>query len=424
MPIRVVFLTFYFEAWDALAQIWKLMVEDERFEPLVVTIPRKLTGDGEYTDQAVHDFFESHGIPHERFDYEDSLDGLARLRELAPDYVFLNYPWRRNYQPGYRAENLIPFTKVAYVPYFSLPLVNEPGETGVAGHLYRQRTHQLASLVFTQDAASIAAYADTDRGNGYVHLTGSPKIDALMNEAAAGWGSWPIAAVKPAAGAIAAPRKYRVVWAPHHSYGTGWLNFGIFSQMYQQMLRFARQHTDVEVVLRPHPFLFGTLVDRGVLTQKQMDDWLEDWRDLTNTAIHTDGSYAELFKACDLLVTDGISFIGEYPLVTGKPTVFLENPGHWEFSPLGQIAAAANIRLTNFDGFESLFEQIRTDGLPDYSEEIALLRKAASPYPGQAAKRIVDLVAEDYAAGTPLVDPTLIKQVAWEFRPEAEPQLD
>jgi len=424
MPIRVVFLTFYFEAWDSFAQIWHLMVEDERFDPIVVTIPRKLTGDGEFTDQAVHGFFEDHGIPHQRFNFKDSMDGLARLKELAPDYVFLNYPWRRNYQPGYRAENLIPFTKVAYVPYFSLPLVNEPGETGVAGHLYRQRTHQLASLVFTQDAASIAAYAETDRGNGYVHLTGSAKIDALMRDAAEGSASWPIQQAKPAAGAIAAPRKYRVVWAPHHSYGTGWLNFGIFAQMYQQMLRFARQHSDVEVVLRPHPFLFGTLVDRGVLSKKQMDDWLEDWKDLTNTAIHTDGSYAELFKACDLLVTDGISFIGEYPLVTGKPTVFLENPGHWDFSPLGQIAAAANIRLTNFDGFETLFEQIRTDGLPDYSEEIALLRKAASPYPGQAASRIVDLVADDFAAGTPLVDPTLIKQVAWEFRPEAEPQLD
>jgi hypothetical protein len=124
------------------------------------------------------------------------------------------------------------------------------------------------------------------------------------------------------------------------------------------------------------------------------------------------------------MVTDGISFIGEYPLITGKPTVFLENPGHWQFSPLGELAAKANIRITSFDGFEALFDEIQTQGLPDYSEPIAKLRAAASPHPGQAAARIVDAVANDFAAGTPLVNKSLITEVAWEFRPGAEPQVD
>ena len=34
-----------------------------------------------------------------------------------------------------------------------------------------------------------------------------------------------------------------------------------------------------------------------------------------------------MFKACDLMLTDGISFIGEFPLVTGKPAVFLAFTG-------------------------------------------------------------------------------------------------
>ena len=44
-PIRVVFLSFYFEAWDALADIYRQMLTDPRFEPIVISIPRRLPGE-------------------------------------------------------------------------------------------------------------------------------------------------------------------------------------------------------------------------------------------------------------------------------------------------------------------------------------------------------------------------------------------
>ena len=423
MPIKVAFLTFYIEAWDALDQIWRIMALDPRFEVSVYSIPRKLTGDeGFGGEDRVSDFFTEHGIPHTRLSHPDFEEGLAVVRAAAPDFVFVNYPWRRNYPPAYRPERLAEFSRIAYVPYYSMPLVNEPGETGVAGHLYEQKTHQLASLVFTQDPAVVAAYARTDRGNAHVHLTGTPKIDHLVQQAAEGSGRWPIAARKPGPNQPVAGRNYRIVWAPHHSYSAGWLNFGRFSETYRGMLSIAASHPEIDFVLRPHPFLFGTLVERGVISARDFENWLEDWNDLTNTTINTDGDYAELFKATDLMVTDGISFIGEYPIVTGRPTVFLEKLGHWEFSPLGELAAAANIRLTDFAAFEALLDEIRTEGLPDYSAEIAKLKAAASPYPGKAAAKIVEIVAEASSKGMGLVDPAAVKTLAWEFRSGREPQ--
>ena len=425
MKIRVVFLTFYFEAWDALDGVYRQMAKDARFEPIVVSIPRRLTGeDGFGHEDQVSDFFTKHNIPHLRFGDVDSEVGLARLKELAPDYVFLNYPWRRNYQPGYRAERLAEFTKIAYVPYFSMPLVNEPGESGVAPHLYEQSTHQMASLVFTMDQAMVDAYAHTDRGNRHVHLTGSPKIDELMQQAREGIETWPVATPEQRPGTAPVGPRFRVIWAPHHSYNNSWLNFGMFTEVYKDMLRFATMQAEIEIVLRPHPLLFGTLVDRGLVSATELGHWIADWQDLPNTAIYTDGGYASLFQATDIMVTDGISFLGEYPLLTGKPTIYLEKPGHWEFSPLGKLAVAANIRVTSYEGFEEVFEQIRTEGMPDYSEPIARLRKAANPYPGRAAKKIVEIVAADYAAGTPLVDSSSLKTVAWEFREGREPQVD
>jgi hypothetical protein len=129
VPIKVVFLGLYFESWDALDEIYQIMAKDPRFEPIVVSMPRKLTGQLAYAQEdKSHAFFEALGIPHIRLNSggldSSNRDGLTILKDLAPDYVFVNYPWQRNYQPAVRFDELVQFTRLAYVPYFSLVMVD------------------------------------------------------------------------------------------------------------------------------------------------------------------------------------------------------------------------------------------------------------------------------------------------------------
>ncbi len=387
---RVVFLLFYFEAWDSLDAIYRQMLESDDFEPIVVSIPRKLTGDAEWHDEdKVSDFLDGQGVPHLRFNFADSYEGLDKLKELAPDYLFINYPWQRNYQPGYVVENLITFTRVCYVPYFSLPLVNEPGVEGIAPHQFTQPPHKLAHMVFLQDAAVKAAFDATGRAD-HAFFTGTPKIDALFEKAKTEKPSWPI--VRNTSNAS---RRFRLIWAPHHSYAERWLNFGVFAQMHEEMLEFATAHPEIDIVMRPHPFLFGTLTDRELLTPAQLADWRRRWDALPNTITDESSSFASLMLACDALFTDGISFIAEFPFVTGRPAIFWEKPDHWAFTPLGELAAGASIRVDDFAGFESVLKKTIEWGLPNRDAEIAALIAAASPYPGEAAKRIVELVRLD-----------------------------
>jgi CDP-glycerol glycerophosphotransferase (TagB/SpsB family) len=426
MRKRVAFVTFYFEAWDSLAEVYARMLDDPRFEVLVVAIPRKLTGDSAWDDASgVSDFFAAQGIDH----IIGSADS-SELREWAPDYVFINYPWQRNYQPAYRADEVVKFTRIAYVPYYSLPLVNElgtdghaalpgsDGRPGVAEHLYTQRSHQLASLVFTQDRFVREAYAATSRGADHVFFTGSPKVDALIHSTAAIEAA---RVVETAAHRHANGGRTQVVWAPHHSYSPHWLNFGTFAQNYLEALDWATEHPEIDVCLRPHPFMFGTLVDREVISDSDLDAWLAAWDALENTSIDSVSGPPELFVSCDVLLTDGISFLAEYPLVTGKPSIFIENQGHWEFSELGELAARASVRLSSFAEFAAGFDFILEAGLPDRSAEIAALREASSPYPGEAAARIIEVVAADHSG---LVDPSTVTEVPWERRPGREPLDD
>jgi CDP-glycerol glycerophosphotransferase (TagB/SpsB family) len=429
VPIKVVFLGLYFEAWDALDEIYQKMVSDPRFEPIVVSMPRKLTGQLAYAQEdKSHAFFAGRGIPHIRLNTGGSgstnQDGLAVLKDLAPDYVFVNYPWQRNYQPALRFDQLVKFTRLVYVPYFSLAMVEEPddepggGQVGslVATHLYKQRLHQVASLVFTQDKFVKEAYKSTERGDSYVHFTGSPKIDGLFREAEQGKASWPIKGTG-----------FRVVWAPHHSYSPHWLNFGVFSKIKDEMLAFAKANQDIQIVLRPHPFLWGTLTDRKVLSVAELEAWRKNWDELTNTFVDEDGSYAELFLATDVLVTDGISFLGEYPLITKKPTVFFENEGHWQFTAIGELAAATSIKVATFSELEDAISSARTNGLPDKTKEIKQLALASSPFPGEAASRILEQVFTDFAGPkgpTALINTGELIELPWELVPGREPFED
>jgi hypothetical protein len=95
------------------------------------------------------------------------------------------------------------------------------------------------------------------------------------------------------------------------------------------------------------------------------------------------------------MFTDGISFLVEYPLVTGRSPVFYEKPNHWAFNPLGEKAAAASIRVENFADFETTLNKAIEWGLPSRSTEIEELFSAAAPFEGQSADRILAIVQAD-----------------------------
>ncbi|MEN9730756.1 MAG: hypothetical protein RL488_66 [Actinomycetota bacterium] len=393
--IRVAFLPLYTEAWDSLAEVYERMSKDERFEVGVFTIKRKLTGDPDFHgQQEAHEYLASKKVPN------TMLGSVEELKAFAPDYTFINYPWQRNYEEQYRAEELVKFTKLAYVPYFLLPMVTEPWDEGVAGHYYRQRSHQLASLIFTQDRNTKRAFGLTQRGDKYVKFTGSPKIDSMLKRARK---------VKKVARS-----RYRIVWAPHHSYGPLWLNFGTFAQMHNEMLEFAQQNQDVDIVFKPHPFLLGTMTGRELMTQQQVDDWVAAWDALPNTTTNTDSDYVGVFVNSDMLICDGISFLGEYPLITGRPAVFIERADHWAFSPLGETIAKTTVRFKSFADFAAKFEKLRSEGLPDRTQQIENFMDEAIPFPRKAARKIIKAVVKDFAKQKPLIDASKVNETTWE----------
>jgi hypothetical protein len=185
------------------------------------------------------------------------------------------------------------------------------------------------------------------------------------------------------------------------------------------MLAWAGAHPEWRVILRPHPFLFGTLIDRKVLPASELESWLTWWNALPNTSIDVSSSSAQIFAQASHILTDGISYLAEWPLATGKPAIFLEHEGHWEFSPLGELAAATAHKISMIGELDAAIAMIDID--PNRMLEIAELHAAALPNPGRTANRIVEVVAADFESGSTLVDASLITEVPWELKDNREP---
>lgn len=341
--IRAVFLVNSIELWDSLFDIYQKMLESDIFEPFVATINRRLGGDTHFSgEKRASDGLTKLNIPHLRLDMEDSFAGLNILRGLAPDIIFRQSQWDDLYPPAFSSDYLS-FAKLCVVPYGLIVL-----EKYMSKQAEREGTnkiscdtpyHRAAWRIFCENKYALQYFESFSHApSEKLVLSGYPKLQRLLNEAP----SWPTFDKNPHH-----EKAFRVIWAPHHSCDNPWLNFGVFHRIYQDFVAWAREASDIEFVLKPHPELFKSVVNRNVMSQAALDNFLTEWLSLPNCAYENE-RYGGLFAASDLMITDGISFFIEYPIFD-KPLIFFNSGVHAELNAVGKLAIACANTVYTFE---------------------------------------------------------------------------
>ena len=381
---RVVFLVNAIEYWSALADVFERMRADSRFEVILACVNRRYGESDFYGAKKVSEYFSSQNIPNVLLDDDDAYASLELLKIIAPDYIFRQQQWDSNYQAAFSSWELT-FAKICYLSYGAVMLerYHPSGEDRTFQLGYDQAWHRFAHLIFCESEIARNYYLAQRHGvpSKYV-VTGSPKLRRLLQSDP----TWPI---------IQAQRGLRVIWAPHHSIGQDWLNFGTFHLVYQEMLAWAKSDSGVEIVLRMHPDLTPRLGWLG----KECEDWLKTWQSLPNTWLD-DGSadYGSLFAGSDLMITDGVSFLLEYPLF-GKPAIFIKRDGHAPFNELGKLSErCCHVVKTAADAIDSAMRVSRGENLLP-AEPVKELERMLLDRNQDEAGVIVDCIHRDYADG-------------------------
>ena len=154
------------------------------------------------------------------------------------------------------------------------------------------------------------------------------------------------------------PSRKRLIWAPHWTFEWNISENGIPKKGYSQFMKYykfffnlAQNNKSIDLVLRAHPLTYSEIVRLGLLSANELERFLNEFNLLPNArvddAISNNDSYLDLFFSSDAMITDGVTFLVEYPC-TGKPllhTIGTENPPNLNL--LGERISKALYRAVN-----------------------------------------------------------------------------
>ncbi|QHI95977.1 hypothetical protein GT348_06775 [Aristophania vespae] len=381
--IRCFFLIHSISMWDSLSDIYRRMAQDERFEPIIFTIPSRIISSGDFTgEEAVSDAFTKMGISHYRLEMTDSFDGLTILKNMSPDIIFRQQPWDGDMMTCYAAQDLN-FARLCLVPYS--PWMLDMDKIAQSGINFDRTYHRLAWRLFSECPDSSETYSqnphiDQDR----VIFSGLSKIDSLLLHKDKG--VWPFPEKEK--------RPYRVIWSTHYSAYEESFQFSVFNQICLLMLEWAQKTPDIEFVFKPHQGLRNGVIKSGFMTAEQYDKYISVWESLDNCAVSL-GDYASLFDASDLMVTDGISFLAEYQFFD-KPIIFFDSGSHAAFNSLGELAASCSKKVSSFPEMVEAVSYYKNGGKWEYVAEREALKETLYPSGQSPSQLIIEAIYEGF----------------------------
>jgi hypothetical protein len=354
-PTRVLFLVHVLGAWDSYHALVAAMAASDDFEPIVASIPRRFRGsNGLYGEEEVHRGLDERGVAHLRFAVGDLDEVLPLIKAMEPDVIFRQSQWDADV-PNELATERLTFARTCLVPYETMNIVVNVADDRTHNTAVDSHYHRCAWLVFcTNDLMRETAVRDGARDGAQFRVVGHPKAGHLRGATP----HWPLEA--PADGT----RPGRVVWSAHHTIGRGWTDFGAFHLMRDEMLAWARRRDDISFLFMPHPALLPFPdSDDSPIERPEFDAWMQGWTALPNTAVLSEADYAPTLAASDVMITDGLSMLVEYQLLT-KPMVFFERAGHRPFNPVGERVVRGVHTVHTVDEVRRLVEKF-LDGEPD-----------------------------------------------------------
>lgn len=316
------------------------LVENESFTPLVFICG----GHCDYLDfQKTYAFFKKKGMNVE------IIDNLHKPRKYGVDIFFYQQPWGFI---GFRMKfNLLYSSASSLSCYVSYGLHLVDYSKKLIAENYTKRFHALLWMMFVEDESFIplfSKYANQKITN--CRTVNHSRLDDYFTTNGS---------------TIAKGNKKCVIYAPHHSFGADSLDCATFKQNGKFILELAQKYkNEVMWVFKPHPRFKFALVNGGIMTKSEADDYFNAWNELG--IVYDTGGYFDLFMQSDALITDSISFLAEY-LPSQHPILHIKK-NDAIFNEFANSFINSYYTIKSNDSLEHYFEKVIING-NDYKKE-------------------------------------------------------
>ena len=376
--INVVFIAQYIPAWNKHVWIYNVIMKRKNMNAHILCVPsdiekNQFVGDSSKND--VYEYFVSHG-------YENCINAYENgrwfdLKSLSPDYVFHSRPYNHFMPVEYTSINVCQYAKLCNFLYgasMSKMTMNT---------VFNKSYFRHCSFYFAIDEAEKEYWEKRFEKGCKAGLqksvaVGSPAFQSILSVKKEKYDN-----------------KKTIIWTPRWSTDKviGGSNFFNYKDVLPELLG-GKQET--ELIMRPHPLMFGNFVKQGLMTEKEVDDYKSMCASKGNIRFDTEKEYTDTFWKTDFMVTDISGIIIEY-FITGKPIIFCtsEVEHHENLTEAYQKILEGCYIARNKDELEECINNLLNgkDTLLEKRKEIIeqfIDRKMTS------SEKIVNVLEEDY----------------------------
>lgn len=301
-PIVSVFLATFPSTWK-YDSLYKLMLDDPRFKPIILVCPIINSGYDNmlrYMEESFNMFKNKNYRVIKAYNQETN-KYIDLRKELRPDILFYTNPYKGLIDDRYYINKNNDMLTV-YVSYNF--------NNGKAfDYFYDLDFHNLVWRHYAETELHRQYAIDNARNHGRnVVVTGYPGIESYLAHYTC----------KNNIDDSKESVQKLIIWAPHHTLEKGPYGHTCFLKYYDFMVEIAHKYEkEIRFVFKPHPLLKARLYDKW--GKIRTDEYYSLWANMPNTSIN-DGDYEDLFLQSDAMIHDSGSFAVEY-LYVNKPVM-------------------------------------------------------------------------------------------------------
>lgn len=309
--IRIIFLVQFPETWNSFKTVYEELKQRESVEVSILCIPKPISNNGEIeyhpTDiNESFEYFKNLGI--------DCVNALKidnqwiDIELLKPDYVIYTRPYNIQYPVEYRSSSVCRFAKTCYIPYAYNMMDDQffvTFNTEFITNIYTIFVASESRLIMCKEEFY---FQDKFGTNKFVYM-GFPRFDLITNNIEEKEKN----------------KRFTIAWMPRWTVADGEATkLSGFLKYSRQILDFVKKHKNIYLIIRPHPLMFANFIEKGVMTQNEVERFKKECTECENVVIDREKDYIPLFNRADLLIADYTSLLMEF-FVTGKPIIYCDD---------------------------------------------------------------------------------------------------
>ena len=300
--LNVLFLLQYPEMWNSEKSVYSSMRSSNMYSPLIVTLPKQ-KGVNYSNNQFMEVNEASLFCKSENLEFFDTWDDnkWKDIDRLDSDFIFIQRPYDECMPRHLSLNELAKKAIVCYIPYgYNFNDIHFPIE-------YNINFFNNVCCYFADCRDSFEYVKNRYKLDGILGIRrsfnlGYPRFDLIrqLNEDT--------------------DKRNTVLWIPRWSIDEA-NDRSFFFDYLDVLIKYFETHSELSLIIRPHPLMFTNFIEKGVMTAEQVESFKNTINDHPNMCLDPNYDYLDTFEKSDLMISDFSSLMIEF-FASLKPIIF------------------------------------------------------------------------------------------------------